>query len=56
MYLNQQDYIKVIKRLDDLKQIDNESRRIRREEWITAAIGSAAAIALICTLAEILNQ
>ena len=56
MYLNQDDYIKVIRRLDDLKQIDQESRRIRRDEWITATIGTAAAIALIFTLAAILNQ
>lgn len=56
MYLKQDDYIKVIRRIDDLKQIDNESRRIRRDEWITATIGTAAAIALIFTLAAILNQ
>lgn len=56
MYLNDEHMIPVIRRLDDLKRIDHESRRIVRDEWITALIGSTAAIALIFTLAAILNQ
>lgn len=56
MFINDDDMIPVIRRLDDLKKIDDESRRIRREDWIVAVIGSTAAIALIFTLAAILNQ
>ena len=56
MYLKEDHMIPVIKRLEDLREIDNQSRRIARDEWIAAAIGSAAAIALIFTLAAILNQ
>jgi hypothetical protein len=54
MYLKEDHMIPVIKRLEDLREIDNQSRRI--DEWITAAIGSTAAIALIFILAQLINQ
>ncbi len=56
MYLKEDHMIPVIKRLEDLREIDNQSRRIARDEWLAALIGSTAAIALIFTLAAILNQ
>jgi len=56
MFINDDDMIPVIKRLEDLREIDNQSRRIARDEWLAALIGSTAAIALIFTLAAILNQ
>ena len=56
MYINDDDMIPVIRRLDELKRADDASRRIARDEWLAALIGSTAAIALIFTLAAILNQ
>ena len=56
MFINDDDMIPVIRRLDDLKRADDESRRIRREDWIVATLGTISAIALIFILATIINQ
>lgn len=56
MYLKEDHMIPVIKRLEDLREIDNQSRRIARDEWITALIGSMCAIGLIFILAQLINQ
>ncbi len=56
MFINDDDMIPVIKRLEDLREIDNQSRRIVRDEWITALIGSTCAIGLIFILAKLINQ
>lgn len=56
MFINDDDIIPVIRRLDDLKRADDESRRISRDEWITALIGSTCAIGLIFILAQLINQ
>jgi len=56
MYLKDDHMIPVIKRLEDLRKIDNQSRRISKDEWLTALIGSMAAIGLIFILAQLINQ
>lgn len=56
MYLKEDHMIPVIRRLDDLKRLDDESRRLRREDWIVATLGTISAIALIFLLATIINQ
>ncbi len=55
MYLKEDHMIPVINRIEHLKQIDKESRIIRRDEWITALIGSTAAIGLIFILAKLIS-
>jgi len=56
MYLKKDHMIPVINRIEHLKQIDRESRIIKRDEWITALLGSASAIGLIFILAQLINQ
>ncbi len=55
MYLKEDHMIPVINRLEHLKQIDKESRIIKRDEWITALIGSTCAIGLIFILAKLIS-
>jgi hypothetical protein len=56
MYLKEDHMIPVINRLEHLKQIDKESRIIKRDEWINALLGSASAIGLIFILAQLISQ
>ena len=56
MYLKDRDQITVINRLSQLKEIEKESERITKDEWILSLIGSACTIGILFLLSNLINQ
>ena len=56
MYLKDKDNIKVISRLNHLLEIEKESERITKDEWIASAIGAACMIGILFLLSNLINQ
>lgn len=56
MYLKDKDNIKVINRLNHLLEIEKESERITKEDWLYSLIGSVSAIGILFLLSNLINQ